>query len=281
VPRSPESTFRARLITAALLLAGFIAAVLLLDRVPFTVLAGVVVALAAYEWAKLCKFRDAPAIGYSGMAVVLFAVLNLWLFPVSAAERPEAVVFVLALAFWALAVPVWLFRGVDRSGPGLVPAAGLAVIVPAALAMVALSPVRLLLVLALVWIADTAAYLAGKAFGRHKLAPSISPGKTWEGVAGAMAGSLAYAGACAALVPSLRETIGDSFMWWAVYLTGAAILCGVSVLGDLFESAIKRHASVKDSGTLLPGHGGILDRIDSATAALPVAALMFQGLNPT
>jgi len=280
VPRSPESTFRARLITAALLLAGFIAAVLLLDRLPFTVFVGVVVALAAHEWASLCKFRGGPAIGYSGAAVALFAVLNFWLYPVSAAERPEAVVFVLALAFWGLAVPIWLFQGIGRSATGLVPVAGLVVILPAALAMVALSPIRLLLVLALVWIADTAAYLAGKAFGRHKLAPSISPGKTWEGVAGAVAGSLAYAGACAALVPSLREAIGDSFMW-AVYLTGAAVLCGVSVLGDLFESAIKRSASVKDSGTLLPGHGGILDRIDSATAALPVAALMFQGINPT
>jgi len=280
VPRPPEQSFRARLVTAALLLAGFIAAVLMLGPVPFTVLVGGVVALAAYEWAKLCKFGGSLALAYTGAAVAVFAGLNLWLYPVSAAERPEAVVFLLALAFWGIAVPVWFYRGVGRAGAGLVPAAGFAVILPAALAMVALSPVRLLLVLALVWIADTAAYLAGRAFGRHKLAPSISPGKTWEGVAGAMAGSLAYAGACAALVPSLRETIGDTYMW-TLYLTGAAILCGVSVLGDLFESAIKRLASVKDSGTLLPGHGGILDRIDSATAALPVAALMFQGLNPT
>jgi phosphatidate cytidylyltransferase len=280
VPRPLEQPFRARLITAALLLAGFIAAVLLLGRVPFTVLVGGIVALAAYEWAKLCKFGRGVALAYTGAAVAVFTGLNLWLFPVSAAERPEAVVFLLALAFWGVAVPVWFYRGVGRAGAGLVPVAGFAVILPAALAMVALSPVRLLLVLALVWIADTAAYLAGRAFGRHKLAPAISPGKTWEGVAGAMVGSLAYAGACAALVPSLRETIGDSYMW-AVYLTGAAVLCGVSVLGDLFESAIKRLASVKDSGTLLPGHGGILDRIDSATAALPVAALLLQGLNPT
>jgi len=278
VPQSPEQSLRARLVTAALLLAGFVAAVLLLDRVPFTVLVGAIVGLAAYEWAKLCKFRSGQALAYAGIAAAAFAALNLWLFPVSAAERPEAVVFVLAVAFWAVAVPAWFYRGVGRARAGLVPAAGFAAILPAALAMVALPPVRLLLVLALVWIADTAAYLAGRAFGRHKLAPTISPGKTWEGVAGAMAGALAYAAGCAALVPSLRELVSNGHMW-AVYLAGAAALCGASVVGDLFESAIKRRASVKDSGTLLPGHGGVLDRIDSAMAALPLAALLFQGLS--
>jgi phosphatidate cytidylyltransferase len=278
VPQSPESSFRARLVTAALLLTGFVAAVLLLGRVPFTVLVATVVALAGYEWAALCKYRRGAALAYAGIGVAAFAALNLWLFPISAAERPEAIVFCVATAFWGIAVPVWFSRGVGRFGGMLVPGAGFVVILPAALAMVALPPVRLLLVLALVWIADTAAYLAGRAFGRHKLAPTISPGKTWEGVAGAMAASIVYAAVCAALVPSLREEISDGYMW-VVYLAGSAILCGVSVLGDLFESAIKRRASVKDSGALLPGHGGVLDRIDSATAALPLAALLFQGLS--
>lgn len=280
MPQSPEQAFRARLFTAALLLAGFIAAVLMLGRIPFTVLVGAIVALAGFEWAKLCKLRRGPALAYTGIAVGAFAVLSIWLYPVTAADRPEAVLFVLATSFWVIVVPAWFRQGVGESTTWLVAAAGFVVILPAALGMVAVPPMWLLLVLALVWIADTGAYLAGRAFGRHKLAPSISPGKTWEGVAGAVAGSVAYAAVCAALVPSLREMVNGSFMW-LVYLAGAAALCGVSVLGDLFESAIKRRASVKDSGTLLPGHGGVLDRIDSATAVLPLAALMLQGLGAT
>ena len=280
MPQSPEQSFRARLVTAALLLAGFVAAVLLLDRAFFAALVGAVVALAAFEWARLCKLGRRPAIAYTAAAVAVFAVLIVWLFPVSAAERPEAVLFLLSSLFWVVVVPFWFHRGVGGAGGGLVPVAGFTVILPAAVAMVALPPVRLLLVLALVWIADTSAYLAGRAFGRHKLAPSISPGKTWEGVGGALAGTIVYAAICAALVPSLRNIVNGGVMWF-VYLFGAAALCGVSVLGDLFESAIKRRASVKDSGTLLPGHGGVLDRIDSATAALPLAALMFQGLGTT
>lgn len=277
MPQSPEQSFRARLVTAALLLAGFIAAVLLLDRVFFAALVGAIVALAGFEWAKLCKFGRGAALGYATLTVAVFAALNVWLFPVSAADRPETVLFLLATLFWVIVVPTWFHRGVGGTGGVLVPAAGFLVILPAALAMVALAPVRLLLVLALVWIADTAAYLAGRAFGRHKLAPSISPGKTWEGVGGALAGTVAYAAVCAALVPSLRDMVNGAVVW-SLYLVGVAVLCAVSVLGDLFESAVKRRASVKDSGTLLPGHGGVLDRIDSATAALPLAALMFQGL---
>lgn len=280
MPQSPEQSFRARLVTAALLLAGFVAAVLLLDRVFFAILVGAIVALAALEWANLCKLARRAALAYTAGTVAVFAVLIVWLFPISAAERPEATLFLLSTLFWVGVVPFWFLRGVAGSGGSLVPAAGLVVILPAAVAMVALPPARLLLVLALVWIADTFAYLAGRALGRHKLAPSISPGKTWEGVAGALAGTIVYAAICAALVPSLRDNINGGVMW-LVYLSGAAALCGVSVLGDLFESAVKRRASVKDSGALLPGHGGVLDRIDSATAALPLAALMFQMLGTT
>jgi phosphatidate cytidylyltransferase len=269
--------FRTRLLTAALLLGGFVAAVLWLERAHFAVLVGAIVALAAFEWAKLCRFATRSSWAYAAGATAVFAALTGWLAPVSSADRPEAAVFVVALLFWGVAVPAWLRRGVGRAGERWLPAAGLIVIVPAALAMIALSPVRLLLVLALVWIADTAAYLAGRAYGRRKLAPSISPGKTWEGAAGALLGTLAYAAACAVWVPSLAISV--SGLLWIGYLAGAAALCAVSILGDLFESAVKRHARVKDSGTLLPGHGGVLDRIDSATAALPIAAVMFHGLN--
>jgi phosphatidate cytidylyltransferase len=130
-----------------------------------------------------------------------------------------------------------------------------------------------LIVLVLVWVADTAAYFVGSRFGRHKLAPAISPGKTWEGAGGALAGTLAYAVACGMLVSQLKTGIVGGA--WILYLATAAGLCILSILGDLFESAAKRQAAVKDSGTLLPGHGGILDRIDSATSTLPLAALLW------
>jgi len=116
-----------------------------------------------------------------------------------------------------------------------------------------------------------AAHEAG-AFGRRKLAPSISPSKTWEGAAGGLLGTLSYAIICAAFVPQW----GASFTGaqWAAYLAGTALLCAASIVGDLFESAAKRQAGVKDSGEALPGHGGILDRIDSATSTLPLAAAL-------
>jgi len=133
--------------------------------------------------------------------------------------------------------------------------------------------------LGLVWISDTAAYLVGSAVGKHKLAPSISPGKTWEGVGGAAVGGLIYAIICALLDPGLQARVQGAV--WVPYLGGAVLLCTVSVLGDLFESALKRQAGAKDSGRLLPGHGGVLDRIDSATATLPVALLLLQAIGAT
>jgi phosphatidate cytidylyltransferase len=130
------------------------------------------------------------------------------------------------------------------------------------------------MVLGLVWVADTAAYLAGRAFGKRKLAPAISPGKTWEGVAGALVASVFYAIIWAQFDPGLAALVQGPA--WLPYLAGAVLLCAVSIVGDLFESAAKRRAGVKDSGRLLPGHGGVLDRIDSATATLPVALLLMQ-----
>jgi phosphatidate cytidylyltransferase len=178
---------------------------------------------------------------------------------------PEAAWFLLGAAFWLLIVPLWLWRGVTAGHKRLLAFAGVPVLLPAGLAMVTLPAQQVLAVLALTWIADTAAYFAGTRWGRHKLAPSISPGKTWEGAAGGLAGVLAYAGIMAAMVEGLA---------WAPFLGAAALLAALSVVGDLFESAAKRQASVKDSGALLPGHGGILDRIDSATSTLPIAAAL-------
>jgi len=168
-------------------------------------------------------------------------------------------------------VPYWLKRGLSQPPAALLALTGVVVLVPAGLAALTVPAERLLLVLGLVWIADTAAYLAGSAFGRHKLAPSISPGKTWEGAAGAAGATLIYAIICALPGAPLGAYVQGA--GWMAYLALAMLLWAVSIAGDLFESAIKRHAGAKDSGALLPGHGGVLDRIDSIVSTLPIAAL--------
>jgi phosphatidate cytidylyltransferase len=150
---------------------------------------------------------------------------------------------------------------------------GWAVIIPTGLAMLDLrvadpSPWVLIFLIGLVAAADISAYFAGRKFGKNKLAPSISPGKTWEGVAGAMLGVSVYVVLVWSFSPYFSERALLPLLllasWWWVVL---------AVIGDLFESAIKRQAGVKDSGALLPGHGGLLDRIDALTSTLPLAAL--------
>jgi len=248
----------ARLATAAVLIAGLLVALFYLPSLWLKLVIGAVVALAGFEWGRLCRL-DATL--YAGLLVAAYGA-TLWI-------RPD-IVFALAAAFWVAVVPLWLWRGLEARQAGLLAAAGLFVLIPAALAVVALPAQRVLLVLGLTWVADTAAYFIGTRFGRRRLAPSISPSKTWEGAAGGLLGALSYAIICAAFVPQPRLTGAQ----WAVYLAGAAVLCAASIVGDLFESAAKRQAGVKDSGAILPGHGGILDRIDSATSTLPLAAVL-------
>lgn len=263
-----------RVLTAVALLAAFLAALLWLPRPAFAVLGGVFVALAAVEWGRLCGLSVWGCRAYAGALVGAFGVLFAWSWSVPwFAQAWLGVVFAAATFFWIVIAPVWMALGVERRVQRLLAMAGWAALLPAALALVVLPPQLVLGVLALVWIADSAAYFAGRGLGKHKLAPRISPGKTWEGAAGGLLGVQLYAIICAFTVPMLDprlEGSGD----WVLYLGAGAVLCVVSIIGDLFESAVKRQASVKDSGTLLPGHGGVLDRIDSALAALPVAALM-------
>jgi phosphatidate cytidylyltransferase len=130
------------------------------------------------------------------------------------------------------------------------------------------SPQLLLGIMVLVWVADSAAYFTGRKFGKHKLAPSISPGKTWEGVLGALVGVSVYV-----LVVWVLIDLSHLIMFIPMILLASWCWVGLAVMGDLFESAVKRQAGVKDSGALLPGHGGLLDRIDALTSTLPLAAL--------
>lgn len=249
----------ARIATAAILIAGLLAALFWLPKPFFAALIALLVAGAGHEWARLCGLRGAGEAAYALAAAAGF--VGLFFSPVALQQG----VFGIAALFWLLVAPAWLAVGLREAQRVAVAAAGFVVLLPAALAMSGLEPRRLLAVLALVWVADSAAYFVGRAWGRRRLAPSISPGKTWEGAAGGVAGALVYAIIC-------RRFFDDAA--GAPYLAAAALLAVISIVGDLFESAAKRRAGVKDSGALLPGHGGILDRIDSATAVLPLAALL-------
>lgn len=256
-----------RVLTALLLLPLILAALFFLPAVYWAALMTVAVLIGAREWAALSKF--------SGMQSVLYLVFTaLACFFLARAEYPYADVsfYLIAAIFWSIVAPLWL-RNKWRAGPLPIRAlTGWLVLMPAWMALVKIQQLDaglLLGLMAVVWIADSAAYFAGRRFGKHKLAPAISPGKTWEGVMGAFAGVTCYGllwywqGADAALFGA--GLLGGLVLLW--------LLTAFSVLGDLFESWMKRMAGVKDSGRLLPGHGGVLDRIDALAAAMPLAGL--------
>lgn len=268
-----------RILTAVALLAAFGSALIFLGPTQFSLLVAGIVALGAFEWGRLANFSPGVAAAYAVSMALAFGAVQWMLAPLEIRQTTLAIVFEGAGLLWLAVLPAWLRAGVDRRQRWLLPIAGVAVLLPAALAMVSMPRTLLLLALGLVWVSDSAAYFTGRAMGRHKLAPTISPGKTWEGVAGAALATAAYAIICALLIPQLGERVRGAV--WLVYLAGAELLLLASVLGDLFESALKRQASVKDSGSLLPGHGGVLDRIDSATAVLPIAALLLYWMTRT
>lgn len=259
---------RTRVITALLLVAGLALILFALPPLAAVLAFAAIAGLAGWEWGGLMR-QGQPARVMYAFVLLLFC----WQLSVAA---PQLVPVLLGISagFWILVVPLWLrfkwtLSGNDFFGYLI----GALVILPTWAAMVALHAVStwlMLAVMALVWVADISAYFAGRTFGKHKLAPSISPGKTWEGVAGAVAGVLIYGGAVLHFSP-----LGDR-MPLAAPLLGLllVLLTLVSVMGDLYESLLKRQAGVKDSSNLLPGHGGVLDRIDALTSSLPLAALM-------
>jgi phosphatidate cytidylyltransferase len=263
---------KSRVITASVMLALLLAALFGLPATGWVTLVIMLVLQASLEWARLSKMAGRSVTVY-WVATLLFMLSLLWMdASPEGAEFAHLIIYSLAALLWIIVVPAWLIAGWKVEQPILMALMGWAVVIPTGLAMMDLrqiSPWLLLFIMCLVWVADSAAYFAGRKFGKNKLAPSISPGKTWEGVAGAMLGVSAYI----VLVWSFNPHFAR-YATLPILLLAAWWWVGLAVIGDLFESAIKRQAGVKDSGALLPGHGGLLDRIDALTSTLPLAALV-------
>lgn len=269
-----------RVITALVLVALLLGA-LAWSSLAFAVLLTLAFALAQSEWLQLAGWRFASALA---VALVLGAA------QVAALVAAPSLVDAVTMPLVAVATVVWLVVGSlllrsERSGPvRIAPSVStlLAVLLPlsawcALMLFLRVGAVTLLSVLVIVWLADTAAYFSGRAFGRKKLAPHISPGKTWAGVWGAIAAVIIVALIVWKAVPPApvyTNRVLDAFGVIAA-LPALAFLVAVSIVGDLFESLLKRQAGTKDSGHLLPGHGGFYDRLDAMLALLPAAALFW------
>ncbi len=269
---------KTRVLTAMVVLALFLAALFLLSEKGWIACCALVLAAAAWEWGGLAVLAMPGRCAFAALAVALFLIPA-----ATGVPRPlllPAWAYFAAAAFWIFLAPLWIWLGPRAGSRPLVLAAGVAALVPSFAALVdlrAVGPQMLLGVLAAIWISDSAAYLVGRRFGRHKLAPSISPGKSWEGVAAALVAVALYALGWACWggpsgMPGWADGKAAGIATMVLVLLGLAV---AGMIGDLFESLIKRHAGVKDSGTLLPGHGGILDRIDAPAAVLPLAVVAF------
>lgn len=251
---------RKRIITAVILGGGFLAIALLLPAFATYILLTLLILAGAWEWSGFLRLSS---VGLRALYVALVAGLLpvIWL----VAESPEGreIVLAVAVVWWVIAL-VWIAFAPHRVTSLLAGLAGLLALVPAWLALLRLrsdlGAQWMLFTFLLVIAADIGAFFAGRRFGRLRLAPAVSPGKTWEGVLGGIAG-----GAILAICGSV---------WFGVPAYAFVPLClavvAFSIVGDLTESLLKRFAGLKDSGTLFPGHGGVMDRIDSVTGAAPV-----------
>ena len=259
-----------RLLTAAIAMPLFLAAMFLMDKFWFAILLSILLVLSLHEWSNLSGLRSVLQQGVYiavGIAIAAFLLLSNLL---------SMQLFMLVFVVWLfIVVRLFYYRPPDNNkntGTGNGPLGwlvGYFVLLPAFLGLYILKandsgqPQLLLVFFFIIWSADTGAYLAGRSIGRHKLAPGISPGKTIEGLLGGLLAALIVATAVG--VYSWQLSLERLLLW----IFAVLIVTLFSVAGDLFESIFKRRAGVKDSGNLLPGHGGILDRIDSACAALP------------
>ena len=262
-----KETLGKRIATASVLAAVLLVVVLWLPPMATVVVLTALVLAGGWEWSAFIRLRTPLA--RAVYVLVLAALLpTAWYLTVSAAGRNAFLA--VALGWWIVAL-CWIVFAPRRVAPWSAALAGALALVPAWLCLVRLrwdlldGAQWVLFSLILVWVADIGAYFFGRRFGRLRLAPEVSPGKTWEGVIGGVAAS------------AIVAVLGSA--WFHLALVTFVPLClaavSFSIVGDLTESLLKRFAGVKDSGTLFPGHGGVMDRMDSVTGAIPV---LFFGL---
>lgn len=262
-----SEALRTRIFTALVLGAVLLAVLLWLPEWGTVAVMTVLVLAGAWEWSAFVRLRGAAL---RGAYVLLVALLLAGAWRFSETPGGQELLLAVAMLWWVTAL-LWIALAPRRVSPWSAAAAGVLALVPAWLALVRLRytppPSRgaewVLFAFVLVWVADIGAFFCGRRYGRVRLAPEVSPGKTWEGVLGGIALSalVAIAGGLWFGVPLL--------MFLAVCVTAVAF----SIVGDLTESLLKRFAGMKDSGSVFPGHGGVMDRIDSLTGAAPVLLL--------
>jgi phosphatidate cytidylyltransferase len=273
---------KTRIITALILLPIVIVALFKFPHWAWDVFTLGVALIACWEWSRLCQFPTGGKRAYYVLscvlaAVIFFSYLDDRLIPF---ELLAGMGFLVSIVFWIFIATLWLAKLWRPKSRVVLALTGWVVILPAWLAFLALhdvSPWVFLSFALIVWVADCSAYFVGKSMGKNKLAPSISPGKTIEGVLGGIVGVAIYFFLWRMFA---NQSVAGGETWPQLMLDQGYVLLAffllmsvLSVLGDLFESWMKRGANMKDSSNLLPGHGGMLDRIDALTSTLPIAAM--------
>ncbi|MCC2595524.1 phosphatidate cytidylyltransferase [Pusillimonas sp. MFBS29] len=277
-----------RVVTAVILLAVLLASLMASSPWPLVLLFVLTAVCALWEWLRLTwpgAGHVVPPVAAALCGIVLLGLAWQWLNKASPTPSiPAHSIFggyllPLVSVLWVGLATALVVQGqaTRRSGGVWLSLFGLLAVVAVWFALVQMYLHRgawfLVSLMALIWFADIAAYFTGKAFGRHKLAPRVSPGKTWEGAAGGVLAATAWVLLSAWWPGSFGDAMLQRWPWWMVALI-AVFLAALSIIGDLFESLLKRRAGVKDSSQLLPGHGGVYDRIDALLPVAPIALLI-------
>lgn len=264
---------RTRLLTVAVIFPLFLLALFYLPNRYWSALILLFMVISAHEWARLF---DVSQLGSALYALIIFMVAGALCIDAELLipnDRITQWLCIIALVFWTIAAPFILYTRARIYSKTLALVIGSIALIPLWAALVKLrgfGPLYVFFSMGIIWLADTAAYFAGRAFGKRKLAADISPGKTVAGAVGAIAIAVVYA--------VIFATLGQSFGTMSInglpmLILGFVVIVILSIVGDLFESWLKRQQGKKDSGSLFPGHGGILDRIDSLTSTMPVVVL--------
>ena len=272
-----------RILTAVLMLLVLLPALFHSNNTYIAVLSLILIGASAWEWGRLMGCSQISSISWSVLTVVICSTLLFFDIP----KLFTNLIWMIVGLTWVLSSVYLIAGGPARweriprmirimSGPLILTMAWIALYLSKSM-----GTGFLLSVLLIVWVADISAYFAGRQWGKHKIAPDISPGKSWEGLVGGVIGVFALAGIwlyADIQLPMLQGGIFEKLKMhgWPLFFIGILFLTLMSVAGDLFESLIKRSAGAKDSSRLLPGHGGVLDRLDALLPVLPLAVMLAQ-----